>query len=397
MVKRETAPALDAFVDTALQSAEQAFGKERCYVAADHEARQLVMPIRPLSLQWLIESNGWPVGRFTQSGGAFGSHKSCFIFQLIAWFLEAQGFCCLIDTENKTSDSLLRSMIPPEYFDPQSPLKKRFLVLNATSVEEWQRMITNYFNNLQEFSKKTRRKPDFASFLAVDAMLGVDSESGLEHIKTEGQAMGKTFSEAPLLISQFTKGFTGNLIGWPITLHFSHHEKANMGTVGTHRPGGSSVDYHASLDIKFKKGGTHVLGTEHSIERPKLDGLQGRPVTMTVRKSSMGSDGNQMTVLFYWKYIENRQISWWDWDGTTSMVLYQNQAAIRDIAKIEKAKVAARGDELGGDYYWSDELGVTEADKMPAHLFGAHVERHELRQAIANALRIQQHKVFGDV
>jgi len=395
--KKSNESDVDSFVDSALASAVSAFGKDRVYVAAEHERRQMVIPIRPLSLQWLIESNGWPLSRYTQSGGAFGSHKSCFIFQLIAWYLEANGTATLIDTENKTSDSLLRSMIPDKYFDPADPAHRRFLILNARSVNEWQRMISGMFNNMQKWASDHKgRRPGFPTLIALDSMLGVDAEEGLEHIKAEGEAQGKTFSAAPLMISQFTKSFSGSLLGWPVTLHFSHHEKANMGTVGVHRPGGSAPDYHASLDIKFKKGGVHVLGRESNVSRPAMDGLEGRPVTLSVRKSSIGTDDKSMTVLFYWKFVNDRQVSWWDWDGATASVLYDNQAAIRGIATIEREKVSGRGQELGGDYYWSNELGVVEADKMPAHLFGAHVEQHALRPALASALRIQNHRLVGE-
>ena len=57
--KKSQALDVDDFVDAALAAAENSFGAIRCYVAAEHDERQVVLPVKPLSLQWLIESNGW--------------------------------------------------------------------------------------------------------------------------------------------------------------------------------------------------------------------------------------------------------------------------------------------------------------------------------------------------
>jgi hypothetical protein len=181
----------DDFVDAAMVAAETSLGADKCYMGADHA--QVVLPIKPLSLCALIQSNGWPLGRVTQSGGPFGTQKSSFIFQLMTWYLEAGGFAGLVDTEYKTSPSLMRSIIPPQFMDPENPLSRRFMIMNATTVQDWQKVIQNQYGKLVEMSEKAKCKPNFPIIWAVDSMMGSDSEGNLQHIRAEGEAPGKQF------------------------------------------------------------------------------------------------------------------------------------------------------------------------------------------------------------
>lgn len=387
MAKKQQTLDVDDFVDAALSAAENDFGTVRCYVAADHDARQIVLPIPPLCLQWLIESNGWPLGRVTQSGGKYGTHKSSFIFQLISWFLEAGGFVALVDTEYKTSGTLMRSIIPAQYFDKSDPRHKRFLLLNATTINEWQKLLIDQYTKLNELVSKTHKKPSFPILWVVDSMMGAGSAEGLEHIRAEGDAPGRTFSDAPLLINQYMKSFPNTLLGWPITMHMSHHEKPAIGSTGVTRQGGHAPDFYATLDIQFKRGGVTAMGK--ALEFDKAD-MQAKSMTLEIRKSSMGSDvGKKLPVAFCWRFENNKQISWWDWDGATGMLLLDNATALADIMDIHSPA------KTGGVTLWSHALGVPESKPIPAAEFGRIVETHELRPRIAEALHIQQHPVFN--
>ena len=113
----------------------------------------------------------------------------------------------LVDTEYKTSGTLMRSIIPPEYFDKENPKHRRFLVLNATTINEWQQLLSDQYKRLNELVAKTNKKPSFPILWVVDSMMGAGSSEGLEHIRAEGEAQGRTFSDAPILINQYMKSF----------------------------------------------------------------------------------------------------------------------------------------------------------------------------------------------
>lgn len=394
MAAKKLALDVDDFVDAALATAEQKFGAERCYVAADHESKQIVLPIKPLSLRWLIESNGWPLGRLTQSGGPFGTHKSSFIFQLIKWFLDAGGFAVLIDTENKTSMSLMRSMIGDEYFDKDNPKHKRLLILNAASVNEWQQAITSQYTRLKELVEKLKKRPSFPIIWAVDSLMGSGSAENLEHVQTEGEAMGRGYQDAPILISNFMRTTAGMLLSWPINLHCSNHEKPAIGGPGGYtRAGGKSGEFYSSLDIVFRRGGVSAFGK--SLEYSKQGGnVQRKSITLEIRKSSMGSDvDKKITVPFCWRFESNpdRQISWWSWDSATAMLLAEKESVVKDVMDVNHTPK-----NTVGEVFWSSKLGMKADDAVPAEEFGALVDNNvELKLQLENALHIQQHPAFN--
>jgi RecA/RadA recombinase len=384
---------LDTCVDIALKEAEKAFGADRCYVAAEHAVRQVVLPVSPLSLRWLIESNGWPLGRFTQSGGPYGSAKSSFCFELISWTLQAGGFATHIDTEKKTSATLVRSIIPPEYFDTENPKHKRFQFLQATSINEWQQMASKTIESIQSVFNNANAKPCFPIVITVDSLRGSQSEEMITHLKEEGEAKGRGFGDAPILISNYLSTAPNQLMGWPITLHTTNHEKPGVTTPGMIRAGGKAPDFYATLDIQFKKGGESALSKSVEIDRVAF---KGKNIKLHVRKSSMGSDVNkEIVVPFCWRFEPDlktggsRQVSWWDWSSATAMVLKKEERYLKDIIDIG----AERKHGGAGMHFWSDRLGIKKDSSLPAAEFGRVIEEEnpELRLQIENALHITQH------
>lgn len=379
---------VDDFLDEALSTAAQTFGVEKVYVAAEHCKSLTVIPVKPLCLQWLIESNGWPLGRITQSGGPFGTHKSSFIFQLISWYLDVGGIAALVDTENKTSDSLLRSMIAPKYFDPADPAHKRFLLYRASTVNEWQQMISQNRRLMTEWVEKHGMKFPKPVLVAVDSMLGATSEEGLEQVRSEGEAGGRGYSDTPILISQYMRTMSDALLKIPMTLHMSHHEKPALGTPGMVRAGGKAPDFYATLDIQFKRGGVSAMGKSMEFDRAAL---QSKNITLSIRKSSMGSDvGKDLVVSFCWRFEGTQQISWWDWDATTAMLLAEKSTAIKDIMDINHSQK-----QITGEIFWSDTLGVKKENALSARDFGALIENNDaLKTALADALHVRRYPIL---
>lgn len=383
---------VDEFVDAALGAAAEHFGNENCYAASEHKKTFTVLPVPPLCLQWMIESNGWPLGRLTQSGGPYGTQKSSFIFQLIKWYLDAGGMAVLIDTENKTSDTLMRSIIPAEYFDPDRP--KRFQIYRARTVNEWQRMISMQKELISAKVEQLGRKPNFPILWAVDSMRGAQSNEGLEQLKSEGEAGGRGYSDIPILISQFMSAMPDSLMGLPITLHMSHHEKPAIGGQGMSRAGGKAPDFYATLDIQFSRGGVTAMGKAREFDRVEL---QAKNIQMSIRKSSMGSDvGKDLDVSFCWKFVDGQQVSWWDWDASTAMMLLvpRNAKLLKDAGVMDINKVETQNT---GIKVYSDALGIKRDGAIPAREFGAMIEATpELRERIVKALNVIRSNVVFD-
>ena len=219
-------------------------------------------------------------------------------------------------------------------------------------------------------------------------MRGSTSAEGLAQIQDVGEAAGRGYSDIPILISQFMGAIPDTLLGLPITLHMSHHEKPAMGHPGMQRAGGNAPDFYAILDIQFKRGGVSAMGKSREFSRVNY---QAKNIELSVRKSSMGSDvAKDLTVSFCWRFEDNNQISWWDWDAATAMLLVDKSSQLKDILDVNSTQK-----QIIGEVFWSTTLGIKAADAIPAREFGQLIESQtELRAKIAKALHIQQYKVF---
>lgn len=390
--KKSKALDIGELMDAGLKAAQTEFGEEKCYVASQHHAHQRVVPIPHLSLRYLTQASGWPISRFTQSGGQYGTGKSCFIFQLETWYLLNGGFVIHIDTENKTSQSLMQSFLPDMFQDPERPdLQKRMQYQSAGTINEWQRMLCQYIELLDGMSAL----PNYPGLLAVDSMMGADCEENLKKLHAEGEAAGRTFSESPLLISNFFRSYPGLMVGKPITLHVSHHEKPDLATGGMRRAGGKASDFYATLDIQFKRRSMATsLGKSESYEPTSYRDYYARTVNLKTRKNSMGTDGRDITVLLKWRISEDeatgdvRQKTWWDWDSCTAEVLAGHTKLLEDRGIMDVKSVTKHG---RGNYMWSDALGISEAEAMPAHEFGAFVESHDIMRKLDIVFGVQQY------
>ena len=386
-------------VQTGLREAQTRFGKERCYVAAAHKLTERGVPIPCLALRELIESNVWPLSRFTQSGGPFGSYKSSFIFELARWYLLNGGWVAGIDTENKVSESLMWSILPPEFRDPERPdLQSRVCLLGANTINEWQQMLTRYVDIIDNTRPNL---PQYPGLLYVDSMMGVDCAESVEKLRANGEAVGRNFSEAPLLISNFFRTMPSLLTGLPITIHASHHEKVDLNSPGGNtmrRAGGVAPDYYATLDLQFKRrAGTTVIGQAAEYEPIPSRPYHARTVVLKVRKSSMGTDHKQLTTLIKWRFEHSgdtmQQHTWWDWHGASADLMARRtqqleDAGIMDVKQVKKPGV--------GSMMFSDALGIKESDAIPADEFGEAMEKHELMPAINACFGVQQHNVVAE-
>ena len=352
---------------------------------------QTGIPIPSLALRWLIDSNVWPLQRLTQSAGVQSTFKSAFLFQLETWFLDAGGLVAHIDTENKTSPSYMYSMIPDKYFTDDE-CKMRLQFGNCATINDWQQLITGYVTTAREYVKDNKKRPDEPLLIAVDSMMGAGSQESKEHIEEQGDAQGRGFSDAAILISQYLRDLSSGLIGLPITVHFTHHEKVDVQGKGFRRAGGSAPDFYASLDLRFQKG--NRTGEEYGSGDIERKNLWGRTITMTVRKSSIGPDARQIAVPIFWTYDEaqnGKQITWWDWDAAAAQLLFQKRTLLKDAFDVSSVK----RDRIG-DVYWSDSLSITEKDPLNGTEFGkAVINNPDVLAKIELALKIQKHQPYG--
>jgi len=398
MAKKEKTDAAtsvyDDIVGLMMQSASEAGMALAPY--SEHAKTIKVVPVPSIALQWLINSNGWPVGRTTTSAGDPKTFKSTFAQQLMAWFLMAGGMATMIDTENKQSGETLEAMVDATGINPDD-LKKRCLIGSAQSMEQWQAIVLKHSDMLKSKYGMPEKCP-LPFINVVDSLTGVNSQAGTDELVENegGVAQSRVGQQNAKALFQFMRdgarrsmsGDQPSTIRWPVCLHtVSHQRDRGDGFKGKERSGGVSPDFYTSLDLVFSMGGTSAYN--NSFKKTPDCGKQGRVITITVRYSSMGPDGKDQNisvpVIMEYERLEsgmNRRTVVYDWGAADTHFLAQNYNKIKGALDMEVKYV--RGHGL---YAKSSTLGIL--DFIPATAFGYEVQtRPEIMTALQNELGI---------
>ena len=385
--KKKEEFSIASFAKAAFEKAESIATKGGVYMAADHEAKQVGFRIPVFALRYLINNGVWPLQRMSSCGGPPKGHKSSFAYQLQRWVLDAGGLVTHIETENKATSDIQRSLVGPQYMDPNSPDKWRLTFVNTKTINEWQQIISGSMAELKTMCEAAKAKPSIPIMYNVDTLMGTDTEEAMARIADTGEAQGRGFGDAAIIISKYLRATSSLLYGYPVFLHFTHQEKPSIGMVGGKtRAGGLAPDFYTSIDLQFSLGGASSYSTSYKIERVDVNGFN---VKMKVRKSSIGPGDREIVVPFVWRYstVDGRrqQDFQWDWHAAGAELLANMPA--RELGDVLRV-----GSEMtrNGKVYWCKELGVSESDPASGTEFGTRLEAApELLAALENQLVIK--------
>ena len=375
-VKVSGAASADELLDNMLAKAESIFGESGVYVATEHEQRFMGIKIPHLCLMWLTDSNVFPLSKLIGCAGVFGSCKSAFTYQLMSWFIDGGGIAVLTETEEKASATLMAGMMGDNI--------KRVIYSHASTAEMWQRGVSNAIMSLRANDPKR----EYPVLLVVDSLTGNPTEETSGKIDKEGYAQGRQITDHANSISLFLKKWATSLTGWPITFMWTNHLKENLKSMipgSMRKPGGSSQDFHAALDIWFKK-----IGNLETADRT------GSHLELRVNKNSFGISHRKLPVDFgvWWEKGEGEERVFkasFDWFGATANLLSEPVAA--KMISISVKKKTTKG---VGTSYWCDDIGVDEENALSGHDFGKLIDtNHDLQLKLAKELNIQLHRVFS--
>ena len=399
MAKRKVEEfSLAGFAKRAFERAENVVAKGGVYAAADHEVTQVGLKIPVFALRYLIYNRTWPLQRMTSCGGPPKGHKSSFAYQLQRWVLDAGGIVTHIETENKPTTDIQRSLVG-HYMSPDSPDTWRHTFVNVRTINEWQQVISGSLAELHAMCEETNTKPDVPIMYNVDTLMGTDTEESMSRIQDTGEAMGRGFGDAAILISRYLRATPALLYGYPVFLHFTNQEKNAMTPFGGKtRAGGLAPDFYTSIDLQFSLGGSSAYSTSYKIDRADV---QGSNVRMKVRWSSIGPDDREIVVPFIWRFEQVddpdtgkkriQQVFQWDWHAAAAEKLASLQA--RDLGDVMRVKSEMT---RAGKVYWSDELGISSKSPVSGTEFGEQLEANTaLLEALEAQLAIKQGQVMG--
>lgn len=272
----------------------------------------IVLPLRPLSLQWLLHRNGFPISRLTVLAGLSGSLKTAFVTEMMNWHFDfPDAVVNYFLAEIRDTPELRRSQLGEERYN-------RVNQIPCDSIEKWQVLTSNTVKVFEEhFSKKDIESgPTFPLLVAVDSMTGVTSDRVIKSIEKEGHAdLG--FGQDAFLISSYFKMIPHKIASWPMSWVGTSHVKFDRdryGNLQVRIPGGLAIEYNTTIILLFK-----TLG---QISRSNENGFS---MSIDTYKNSLGEKNKSLSVEFIWTYDEfGNQRSMWDWDAATITMLYRH-------------------------------------------------------------------------
>jgi RecA/RadA recombinase len=233
------------FMDKMMSAATVKYGKNDCFVASDYEKYVRVIPLTSPGQQVLFGANGFPLNAILEFAGPPGSGKSAFAFQLLSEFLVRGMNGVLIETENKLSPTLLKSILGAELYELLIIWKK------CTQVELWQDKMTF---TLKEYTKAynasvTARKAaikrrnsckrkesrdkvvipplEKPMLIVLDSLGGVLSEDSAKSINTDGYA-SKSYPVEALKNSKYFSSLPEKIRDVPVSILYTNHKMLNM-------------------------------------------------------------------------------------------------------------------------------------------------------------------------
>ena len=339
------------------------------------------LPLPSLGARYLFQANIIPLSRLIHIRGMFSSGKSALLMEFMHWFSRYGGGGILIDTENKSSQTMLHGML-----GHNSDYIRRNLVVVAQSAEDWQ-------GKYMGFAKKIHAQADdgkgsvFPVVIGIDAVSAVDIERKIEKVADEGHAAAGHPGLARNLSEFCRNALSPTLRRYPLLLVLTNHLKEEINQMGfgppkMYAPGGSALDFYPCL----------VLDLQRTSMKPlQIGRAEGQSVRITASKNNLGAPHRRIVVNLMWyneivpckdkngnDTFKNQQFHYWDWHTATIRLLTELQDEnnkklppgmdpklpdfLRQTCDLEYKHGTKNADT---PLVWSKALGISKQDALP--------------------------------
>lgn len=294
------------------------------------------LPLPSLSARYLLQSNMFPLSRFTQLRGEYSAGKSALLIEIMRWFHVYGGGAILIDTEHKASESMVAGMFGhnPQYLS-------RTKIAEASSVEEWQKKYTGFCKAIHA-QTDAHGAPEraFPVCIGVDSISAVEVDRRVDKVADEGHAAAGHPYLARNLSDFMRTALVPTLRGYPISFVATNHLKEEINSMGfgppkKYAPGGASLDYYPTLILDMQRVSAKLVGARNA---------EGQAVRITATKNNLGAPGKKVVVNLMWyqgisdekdgsgnRSFKTQQYHYWDWHTATVRLIMELQAADKKL------------------------------------------------------------------
>lgn len=333
-----------------------------------------------LALRYLFRLRVMPFCRSYLIYGPPGSCKSSLCYYIYKLFVDHGGRYMHLETEDKDQQELRVSVLgyPPHLDDNE--WRNRCPHINA-----YQKLFYGYTGAMRDACAKAKIGRTMPFVVGVDSLMAKLPEHTLSTFEKQGGEVTPRFGEAANSIAQWFRFATNELHGWPFCLVGVNHDKEKSdrhGNPNHNAPGGSSQTFMAT---------TRILCEKVNYLKRSAEGVEGVTVRCKTDKNSASTTGQYLEVDFKWNATGERQVSWWDWDKATVLLLHalmENESAsvadpIKDLTGLSKKNAGA---------WMAKPLGVTEY-VSPSEL-GKVIEASPVMEQLDRILEIRGGHVF---
>lgn len=380
------------FMDSILSAAETKFGKKGCYVAPDYERRVVGIELPHLALQMLFGANIFQLNTIMEFAGPPGSGKSSLAFYLLKTFLDQYCNAVLIETENKLSPSLLRSIMGDEAYE------RLILWEKCTQLEVWQEKMsftlkeyTKAYNasvKAREDAIKARNKckkqeskdkidippVEKPLLIVLDSLGGPLSQDSSKNIAQDGFA-SKSYPVEALKNSRYFSNLPEQIRDVPVTILYTNHKMLDMNADSAYgdnerSKGGATPAFFCSHRVFF--------GEMSAIRNPRQGHFE-QTMRMKCIKNALNQRSKNLRLLMEWdKWVEKGdecQKTRFGWAEVLTQTLapekagfsYDREAVKEFLTVVFKSLVKYNCKELGLKEVNPREIGeAIEADKKLA-------------------------------
>jgi len=340
------------------------------------------LPLPSLAARYLFQANIIPLSRLIHIRGMFSSGKSALLMEFMRWFTVYGGGGILIDTENKSSETMLTGIL-----GHNADYIKRNFVVKCQSAEEWQKKYMGFCQKIHAQADDEDNGRVFPVILGIDSVSAVDVDRKVEKVAEEGHASAGHPALARNLSDFCRNALAPTLRRYPILLVVTNHLKEEINQSGfgppkMYAPGGSALDFYPTMVLDMRRFSTKPL---------QLGRAEGQSVRITATKNNLGAPQRYIDVNLMWyneiipckdKHAEdsfkNQQFHYWDWHTATMrlLIMLQDEATkklpggmdpklpahLRQVCDLEYKHGTKNSDT---PLVFSKALGISKQEALP--------------------------------
>jgi RecA/RadA recombinase len=310
----------DEVVDIRARPGEHPVITEMLKAEEEDKEPLIGLPLSSLAARYLFQANIVPLSRLIHIRGMFSSGKSALLMEIMHWFTRYGGGGIIIDTENKTSETMLHGILGHN----EEYIKRNFAV-KAESCEEWQKRYMGFAQKIRTQAENSTGRV-FPVVIGIDSVSAVETDRKLEKVVDEGHASAGHPGMARNISDFCRTALSPTLRRCPLLLVATNHLKEDIDQSGfgppkTYAPGGSALDFYPCLTLDMRVATTKPL---------QVAGKEGKSIYITATKNNLGAPMRSINVnlLWYSKTIrckdkhgndsfKTQQFHYWDWHTAT--------------------------------------------------------------------------------